>query len=93
VAGAVFRLRKQIRGGKARVGGIIREHEHFTRAGQEIDGHAAKQQAFRGDDIGVPGAEKLAHGFDDARAQCHGRDRLRAADAINLGGPGRADGE
>ena len=81
---AVLGLREQVggdpRGVRARVG----ENEDFARAGEEVDGHAAKHLPLRLDDVGVAGAENFPHWRDARRAECERRNGLRAAGFVNL---------
>ena len=48
VAGTMFRLRQQIRRRKARIRRGIGQHQHFTRARQQINLHPAHQQPLGG---------------------------------------------
>ena len=61
MAGAVFGLRQQIGGNEFRVRRVVRQHEQFARAGQQINRDMAEQQPFGGDDVGVARTENFLH--------------------------------
>ena len=90
VAGAVLGLREQVSGGELRVGRRVCEDEHLAWAGQQVDGHAAKQQSLSRDDVGVAGAEDFLDRADGLGSASHRGDGLRATDTIHLGGSGLA---
>ena len=85
---AVFGLGEQVGGDPFGVAGAVGEDEDFARAGELVDGDGAEHLAFGLDDVGVAGAEDFDHGRDGLRAVGERGDGLRAADLVDLGGPG-----
>ena len=82
--GAVLGLGQHIRRDELRVGRVVRQHQQFAGAGEQVNGHVADHQPFGGDDVGIAGAEDLLHAPDRGRAVSHRRDGLGAADTIDL---------
>jgi hypothetical protein len=80
-------------GGEFRVRRFVRQHEQFAGPGQQINRDVADEQALGGDDVGVARAENFLHAADRLRAVSHRRNRLRAADAVNLRRPAARAGE
>ena len=93
VAGTVLGLRQHVGGDEFGIGRVVGQHQHFARTGQQINGHVAEQQSFGRDHVGVARTENLLHPANGFRAISHRRDRLRAADAINLRRARRARGK
>ena len=77
-------LGQQVRGGKLRVGRIIREHQHFAGTGQQVNRHVPEQQPFRRHHVGIARSENFLRAPDRSRAVRHRRDGLRAPGAIDL---------
>ena len=88
---AVFGLGEQVGGDPFGAAGAVGEDEDFARAGELVHGHGAEHLAFRLDDVGVAGAEDFDDGRDGLRAVGEGGDGLRAADLVDLGGPGERE--
>ena len=93
VTRTVLGLREQIGGDEFWIRRFVREHEHFARPGQQINRDMADEQSFGGHDVGIAGAENLLHAANRLRAVSHRRNRLRAADAVNLRRARRPRGE
>ena len=87
---AVLRLGQHIRCDEPRVGRVVRQHQQFAGAGEQVDGDVPDHQPFGGDDVGVAGAEDLLHALDRRGAVSHSRDGLGTADTINLRGARRS---
>ena len=77
-------LRQQIGGDELCRRRVVRQHQHFARAGQKINRHVAKQKPFRRHHVGVARAKNLLHMPNGRRPISHRRDCLCAARAINL---------
>ncbi len=79
----VFGLRQQVRGDEVRIGRLIGDHQHFRRAGRQVERRAV---GVGGDQLlgrrhpAVAGSEDLVDLGDGCGAIGHRRDRLRAAD-------------
>ena len=68
MAGAVFRLREQISGGKSWVRRVVRDDEQIARPGEQINRHAPDEQTLGHADVGVAGAEYFLHAANRVRA-------------------------
>ena len=90
-AAAVFGLGEEIRGDPLGVAGAVGQDADLRGTGHLVDGDSAVDLALRGGDVGVarPGDELDG---PDAGAVGHHADGLDAADAVNLGGAGHAQG-
>ena len=80
----VFGLGEQISCDPSGIVRLVGDDQHFRGTGNGVDTDLAEDLTFRGGDIGVARADDLVDGGDRLRAVCEGRDRLRAADAIDL---------
>ena len=81
-------LGEEIGGDEGRVGGGVGEHDDFGRAGDHVDADEAEHAALGGGDIGVARPDDLGDRRDGRGAVGERGDRLRAADAIDLGDAG-----
>ena len=80
----MFGLGQEVGGDPVGIGRRIGEHQHFRRAGDHVDADRAEDAALGGRHIGVAGPDDLGDRGDGLGAIGERRDRLRAADAVNL---------
>ena len=86
--GVVLGLRQKIGGNPLRVVVAIGDHQHLGRTGDHIDADRAEDAALGGRDIGIARTGDLVDRRDRRGAVSERRDRLRAADAIDLADAG-----
>ena len=79
----VFGLGEQVQRDPVGVVVGIGDHQNLGRACDHVDAHAAKDASLGGGHIGVAGPCDLVHRCDGLGAIGHGRDSLRAPDAID----------
>jgi len=80
----VFGLRQQIGGDPVGIAGPIGEDQHLRGAGDHVDADFAEHDALGGGDVHIARPDDLGDRRDGRGAVSERRDRLRAADAINL---------
>ena len=80
----VLGLADQVSGEDRGAGGDVGEDRDLGGAGLGVDGDPAAEQALRGDDVDVAGAGDHRRLGTGLRAKGEHRDRLRAADGIDL---------
>ena len=83
-AGVVLGLRQQVGGDPVGIAVPVGEDQHFGRPGDHVDADLAEHHALGRRHIGVAGADDLGDRRDGLRAIGQRRNRLRAADAIDL---------
>ena len=81
-------LRQDIRSSKGRIGGFIRQHEHLTWAGQQINRYMSHQQTLGRHHVRIAGAKNFLHRLNRLGAMSHRGNRVSTAYPINLGGTG-----
>ena len=86
----VLGLGQQVDGDAARVVVGVGDDHDLRRAGDVVDADAAEHLAFGLGDIGVAGADDAIDRRDAGGAVGQRRDRLGAADAVDLGHAGAA---
>ena len=92
-AGVVLGLRQQVGGDPVRiVAGAVGDDQHLGRTGDHVDADRAEHLPLGGRDIGVAGADDLGDRRDGLGAVGERRDRLRAADAVDLVDAGELGG-
>ena len=84
----VLGLGQQVGGDPVGIVVAVGDDQHFRRAGDHVDADGAEHLPLGGRDIGVAGADDLGDRRDRLGAIGEGRDRLRAADAVDLGDAG-----
>ena len=84
VAGAVLRLREQIRRNPVRIGGVIGKNGDFAGTRHEVERNGAVNLAFGGRDVRISGPHDLEHGFHMADAVRHQPDGLDTAHAVGF---------
>ena len=82
--GIVLGLGQKIGGNPRGIAGLVGDNQHFARPRDHIDADRAEHLPLGCGDIGVARSHDLHHRRDAPRAIGQSRDRLRAADAINL---------
>ncbi len=82
----MFRLAQQVGRAHLRVGGVICDDKDFGRPGEQIDTNLAIKLPLRFGDIGVPRADQHIDALERFCAERHRRDRLYAAEHIDLVG-------
>ena len=82
--GVMFGLRQKIGGDPLRIAGRVGDDQNFGRPGDHVDADDAEDPALGRRDIGVAGTDDLRDRRDARRAIGQRRDRLRAADAVDL---------
>ena len=71
---------------------VVGDDQRLGRAGEEVDADAAEKLALGLGDIGIAGPDDHVDGLDRRRAERHGRDRLHAAEHVNLVGAAEMHG-
>ena len=82
--GVVLGLRQQVGGDPVRIGVAVGDDQHLGRAGDHVDADLAEHLALGRRHIGVARPDDLGDRRDRRGAIGERRDRLRAADAIDL---------
>ena len=82
--GVVLGLGEEIGGDPVGVRGAVGEDQHLGRAGDHVDPDLAEDPAFCRRHIGVAGPDDLGDAGDRRRPIGERRDRLRAADPVDL---------
>ena len=77
-------LGQQVGGDPVGIVAAVGDDQHFRRAGDHVDADGAEDLALGRRDIGVAGADDLGDRRDRLGAIGKRRDRLRAADAVDL---------
>ena len=88
-------LTEQVGGDDHRVGGLVGDDQDLRRAGDEVDADLAEQPALGLDDVRVARADEEVHRVDRLRPERERRERLDAAEDVDLVGAGevhRGDG-
>ena len=83
-AGVVLGLGQKIGGDPVRIAGVVGDDQHLGGAGDHVDADLAEHHALGRRHIGVAGPDDLGDRRNRLGAVGERRDRLRAADAINL---------
>ncbi len=81
-------LAQQVGGAHLGVGGLVGDDQDLGRAGEQIDADPAVKLALGLGDIGVAGPDQHVDRPERLGAERHRRDRLDAAEHINLVGAG-----
>ena len=90
VAGTVLGLCEHVGGGELRIRRVVGDDKQIARASEQINRHAPDEQPLGHADVGVAGTKNFLHATDRLGAVSQRRNRLRAADAVNLRRPRRA---
>ncbi len=83
-ARVMFGLGKKVGGDPVRIAVLVGDDQHFGGPGDHVDADLAEHHALGRRHIGIAGADDLGDRGDALGAVGERRDRLRAADAINL---------
>jgi len=82
----VLELSQQIGGNQPCVRRVIRQHQQFTRTGQEINRGMADNEPLGSHNVGIAGTEDFLNLSNRGGAVRHCRNGLRAANPVNLRG-------
>ena len=89
---AVLGLAEQIGGADLAVDAVVGDDQRFGRAREQIDADAAEELALGFRHVGVAGPHDHVDGADGLGAQCHGGDRLHAAEHVDVVGAAEVHG-
>ena len=78
---------EQVGGDPLRVGGLVGQHRHLGRSGQQVDAHPAEELPLGLGDEGVARADEHVDRCFVEQAEGHGAQRLHAADGEHPVGP------
>ena len=85
-------LAEQVGGENRRIGGLVRDDQDLRRAGDEVDADLPEEAPLRLDDIRVARSGEEVDRRDRFRSECHCRERLHAAEHVDLVGSGEVHG-
>ena len=88
----MFRLPQQIGRHHLGVRRVVGDDQHFGRPRQQVDTHPPEQLALGLGDVGIAGSDDHVDGGDLVGPVGHGRERLRAAQQVDLVRPGEGHG-
>ena len=86
-------LSQQIGGAELAIHAIVRDHQRFGRACQQIDSDAPEELSLRLRNVGVTRTDDHIHGIDSLGAKSHGRYCLDTAETVDFIGSAQVHGD
>ncbi len=85
-------LAEQVGGENRRIGGFVRDDQDLRRAGDEVDTDLPEEATLRLHDVRVAGSGEEVDRCDRLGSERHRRERLHAAEHVDLVGSGEVHG-